>query len=714
MKTRTRQLIHFGKLIKWKPLVLAGFILCSLFAGLPTPTAYASGCDDVKIIFARGSGESLNDRSYQAWQTELTKQLKTSTLHYSFYELGSTSQAGYQYPATAVSGDFWGYVNLVGAAISGGAAFAFGESVRQGMNELKNYIVSVSAFCPRTKFVLGGYSQGAMILSQSLKDIPADKIIYVATFGDPKLYLPEGNNRDGIWRKVPDACRGKNLSNYRAHVPDCHAFEGVLGSQRPYQTQAYHDKIGTWCNASDIMCSSGMSIDDHTAYIAEDLYSDASRKIYQALYDNFHYAFPNGRSPSTHDVVFMLDGTGSMKDVMPEYRPELKNLAKQVFESGGRVAVYVYRDSIDSDTTYELCNFGCSQADFERRLGLYVAMDGAEREESLLAGLYHAMDHLDWQWGATKSIVVVTDDWYRKVDYNNITLQTVVERSLSIDPVNVYVVGPKNIADYYSDLVTHTNGQFFDIAKDVATSTAQILERPVAQLSLPTYFGVVGEEITFDASQSFSQTDQPLTFDWDLDGDGIFETSSSSASITKTYMSSFDSYIQVRVREANYSSTMSAKVQIVNHLPQAKLADITSLSATLQADDATQINFTTDAERVLLSLNDAVLGFVEVVDGAGNFIINDVSTGLSVTLTPYSADYTRGISRGIEIAAQAAPPAEVETPVSPTPPTTSVSSAKPIAAPTTSTLSTTTSTPAGNHIPTAPDTGVYDRRLATM
>ena len=85
-----------------------------------------------------------------------------------------------------------------------------------------------SASCPGTKYVVGGYSQGAMVVSKALGSLNADRIIYAATFGDPKIYLPEGK---GI---LPAACRGENLSDYRMYVPDCQAYKGLLGAYVPY------------------------------------------------------------------------------------------------------------------------------------------------------------------------------------------------------------------------------------------------------------------------------------------------------------------------------------------------------------------------------------------------------------------------------------------------------------------------------------------------
>lgn len=266
---------------RWLYYAVAGIFAFSSLYSTQTPSVQAlTDCQDVEFIFARGSGERLGDASHRAWKDAINSALADSKLKYSFYELGSGPQSGYQYPAVAVSDNFGGYLNLVGAFVSGGSAFEFGRSVEQGIGELKAYIRHTSALCPATKFVLGGYSQGAMVLSKALPGLDANKILYIATFGDPKLYLPEGESKIlGLIPKIPDACLGRNLSSYRVDVADCRAYEGVLGSQRPYQPTDYLGKIGVWCNGSDIMCSSGLSIDDHTSYVSSNYYVDAAREI---------------------------------------------------------------------------------------------------------------------------------------------------------------------------------------------------------------------------------------------------------------------------------------------------------------------------------------------------------------------------------------------------------------------------------------------------
>lgn len=58
-------------------------------------SAALANCDDLKFVFARGSGEELDDKSAEEWQKQLESQLSTKrTLKYEFYELGSQAQDG--------------------------------------------------------------------------------------------------------------------------------------------------------------------------------------------------------------------------------------------------------------------------------------------------------------------------------------------------------------------------------------------------------------------------------------------------------------------------------------------------------------------------------------------------------------------------------------------------------------------------------------------
>lgn len=639
---------------------------CSLSLLNSSNYANAASCADVQFIFARGSGEELNGPSMSAWRNEIVAALNNSQtdlsgLSYNFYELGSRTQGGHQYPAVAVAGSFDGYVNLLGAFFSGGNALRFGASVDEGVAELRSYISSTSIRCPKTKFVLGGYSQGAMLISGTLSSLESEKIIYVSTFGDPKLYLPEGNhNLIASIPKVPDACRGQNLSAYRSHVPDCWAYEGVLGSYRPYQPENYAGKLGTWCNEKDIMCSSGTSLSDHTSYVSSNLYRDAA----QVIAGKIIHAFPDQASidrvlqKALHNIAFVIDSTGSMSGTIRQYQKEAEKLATKVKAEGGQIALLEYRDLAENFNTRMLCSLACDLSEFSSQLYDIRTQGGGDNPESALSALLYAMNNLKWQAGATKSIVLITDDAYHVPDFDGTTLGEVVKRSLEIDPVNVFVVVPnrRGLADHYQELTARTNGKVFVLGvDDLSSITDSIFDRPIAKLGLSTYTGQVGDEFIFDASASYAANGGELRFDWDLNGDGEFERQNTAAKIKHTYSAISEHFAQVRVTDAaGYSSTMSAQVIVTDGSP-SNLPSISDLKVTKNTDEnaeegITTVEFRTDGAKVLLSIDRSIQGFIEVKSGAAQFNLQDVPDDMNIVLTPYSENNERGYSATFTIA----------------------------------------------------------------
>lgn len=607
----------------------------------------ASSCVDVQFVFARGSGEKLNGPSYNAWRTAIEQRMKSSIASYDFYELGTAEQAGHKYPAATVSGGVEGVTNLIGAAISGGALFKFGESVDEGAAELKAYYSSTLERCPNTKFILGGYSQGAMLISRTLDELDSSKIIYISTFGDPKLYLPEGKRR---LLKKPEACYGRNLSNYRTNVSDCYAYEGVLGSYQPYQPEGYIDKLGAWCNKSDIMCSSKLDIGDHTSYISENFYDEAGAIIVSKISDYFG-TYETSMPNALHEVAFLIDNTDSMHYVHDEYRDTIQDFAARVAKSGGRIALFEFGELAEGTKTLKQCGFDCSIEEFEQKYDNIDALGGGDRAESALSGLMTTMNSLDWTNGATKSIVLLTDALYHSPDRDGTTLDDVVKRSLEIDPVNMYVIKSGDGKEQYSELVERTNG---GIAKKSCTAedlADQILSRPVAKLKLMQYQAEPGSLLEFDASDSYAENGSELSFAWDLDGDGEFERTTSKSIVQQEFSQPFDGYIQVKATDSNgRSATMSARVEISEQAPEQEPSTITEFTSK-EKDNSYEINFETTGERVLLSSSDTPIGWVEITAGAGSITISELRKNEDFSLTPYSKEGIRGERYGFKLRA---------------------------------------------------------------
>ncbi len=597
-------------------------------------------CKDVAFVFARGSGESLNDKNYQEFKNKIEENISGKSIKYSFYELGSSPQNGHQYPATAIGfNSLSEVINSIGAYVSAGESYAFGDSVKTGTEELTSYINATSSNCKSTKYVISGYSQGGLVVSNAIKTIDSSKIIYAATLGDPKLYLPEGSGSN------PDACRGKNLSNYRAYVPDCKAYEGILGKNDPYQPNNYIDKLGAWCNYHDIICSKYISIlqplKSHVSYVSDGIYDKLAKVINNKLSDHFPDKIPKVEvNLSTHDVAILIDSTGSMSGLIEKYKSEALRLAKEAIDMDGRIALYEYRDLSDPFDPIRHCGFEtCTLDTFKEELDSITVSGGGDELESAMSASLKVLDTEKWKLGAVKTVVLLTDAGYHPIDIDKVSFHQVVRRSLEIDPVNFYIITTPETAEEYHSLAESTGGKVYDVTGELSLSTDSIIERPTAILSNPEYSALVGEELLFDASSSIASSNI-TKYEWDLDCDGVFETTTVNPTINKVYFEPVSGYIQVRITDKNgLIGTMSAKLDVLSKIDEVETE--TKIINYAENENSITIDFSkSEEENVYLILNDAFLGKLT----ENHFTITDLNKNIdnTISLIPFSNTGERG------------------------------------------------------------------------
>jgi hypothetical protein len=115
----------------------APIVAASLLLSAPIPAASADPCPDVEVVFARGSGEPPGLGSVGG---PFVDSLRS--------QIGSRSLGVYpvNYPAST---DF--------------SNADFPITVIDGIRDAGNHIESMASNCPRTREVLGGYSQGAAV-----------------------------------------------------------------------------------------------------------------------------------------------------------------------------------------------------------------------------------------------------------------------------------------------------------------------------------------------------------------------------------------------------------------------------------------------------------------------------------------------------------------------------------------------------------------------
>ena len=191
-------------------LAAAALAVPATMGSAPLPFAAAAPCPDVELVFARGTSEPPGTgRVGQALQSQLAGQLGDRTL--GVYPVN--------YPAT---------YDFLAAA--------------DGATDATNHIAAMSQRCPSTRFVLGGYSQGAAVVDM-LMGIPplgnkvgdigsapplpfslASRVAAVAAFGNPatKFGNPVSAAAEPFIGKGIDLCADGDPICYKGRNPFAH------------------------------------------------------------------------------------------------------------------------------------------------------------------------------------------------------------------------------------------------------------------------------------------------------------------------------------------------------------------------------------------------------------------------------------------------------------------------------------------------------------
>lgn len=468
-------------------------------------------CTDLKFVFARGSGVEIgSSRDYAPFASAVESIFGKTNLSYSFYELGSLAGGwgGNSYPAPGIGIATWQrFTTSLGALFSGGEANDYGESVEEGADEAMTYLLQLRSHCgEKTKVILAGYSQGAQVVSRTLQKIDrSPSLVYSAlTFGDPKLHLPEG--KKNLFTQRTRACsEGKSsYSVYRAYVPDCYTYEGILGGYDPYQTtSAYDGKLKAYCQWRDVICSSYIDLDDlaygHASYDEQGTFTRAVKDVYNQLAsDGVFGADSETFDHPVQNVALLFDNTDSMSYLFSRYQVEATKVAKRVFESGDKVALYTYGDlEDDKNTPHELCSFStCTADNIEDFINSITLAGGGDEPESLLSSSLSVMKRLTWDAGANKSIVVLTDAPYHDPDHDKTTLEDVKKLAADLDPVNFYILTTALQAKNYDSLAGATDGKVYVSTLEDAFS---LIETDITSHETPTNYAYA-EPSTFTSS----------------------------------------------------------------------------------------------------------------------------------------------------------------------------------------------------------------------
>jgi len=98
------------------------------------------------------------------------------------------------------------------------------------------------------------------------------------------------------------------------------------------------------------------------------------------------------------------------------------------------------------------------------------------------------------------------------------------------------------------------------------TEPESVNEPPVADASGP-YIGDEGSSISFDASGSYDPDGNITLYEWDFDGDGIYDTNSTSLNTTHTWDDDYNGTVTLRVTDDEGLTDTDSTEVTVNNIP---------------------------------------------------------------------------------------------------------------------------------------------------
>jgi hypothetical protein len=161
------------------------------------------------------------------------------------------------------------------------------------------------------------------------------------------------------------------------------------------------------------------------------------------------------------------------------------------------------------------------------------------------------------------------------------------------------------------------------------------------------YWANPGQTVFFDGSGSYSDTSEIARWDWDLDGDDVYELIDGGPAVNHVYDDHFDGLMQLRVTDAD-GLTASISVPVKIDVPFEQLP-IPAKNISARFDGSTAVVAWTAAEDPKLAWQVTVDGFpIGYVAPDGRAVtITDLELGKPVTIGIAPVDTDAGVGEAI-------------------------------------------------------------------
>lgn len=275
---------------------------------------------------------------------------------------------------------------------------------------------------------------------------------------------------------------------------------------------------------------------------------------------------------SDTDIVFVVDTTGSMGDTINQVKANIPTLASDIasLSRTTRFALVDFQDHpvegggpSDYPAKVQL-PFTSSIAELTSSAQNLTLGYGGDWEESVYSGAMAGLE-LDWRPGVKKIMIIIGDAPAKDPEpVTGYTWQQVAQKAYNVDPVEIYAIdvasGYLNGSVY--ELVKQTGGMTLvgqgDISAPILSSLQHSLAKPFGWIQGP-YIIKDGDTLELDGSASYAVDGEITKIEWDLDGNGAFETTSPDLVYSHQFTQEFSGTIGIKITDSNgntgYGST---------------------------------------------------------------------------------------------------------------------------------------------------------------
>ena len=265
------------------------------------------------------------------------------------------------------------------------------------------------------------------------------------------------------------------------------------------------------------------------------------------------------------DIVFAIDSTGSMKNNVGALRARVSTIIKQTQQgaSSYRFALVDYKDHPDFNANNYLArtdvDFTSDGPTLEKGLDslTYEGGNFGNTNASVYSGVMQAVN-MKWRNGVKKIVVVIGDAPPRDPEPGTgYTAASVAKAAYEVDPVSVYGIDTGHLSSTeFRTLVTSSSGttanasspdQVSDLVNNAINSE---LNKPFAWIQGP-YVAKVGDSVDIDAAASHAVSGSLTSYEWDFNGDGVYDETANSPRITHTFTEEFSGVIGLRVTQSD-------------------------------------------------------------------------------------------------------------------------------------------------------------------